>query len=484
MDALSSFFPRISLAHPLIACAALLLLFALAAPPEAHAQPSADTLRSLLPETLNGQSHNMVGTLTDRLGVMTRYQADDESAYPFRLLLGYGPDMQENVRKTSLKTAASTSTVTSDGQTVHVLKDSAKLGLAAFPGKMVVVGTLLPQEEAPWDADAAREQLMSLLRALDLKGLAAFEPAPKPSFAGWQGPYRYPAYQDGQWGYIDTTGTMVIEPRFDNAARFSGGLARVRDGETVAFIDAGGQVVLEPEVDSVRHFSEGLAPARRAEDGPFGYIDRSGSFAIEPQFERAYAFSEGRAVVYTGEPQAAEAKHGYIDKTGDFVVKPQFSDARTFSGGRAPVRVGGVTSGKWGFIDESGQLVIEPQFAEARPFAEGLAAVSTGDEWGYIDEQGQYVIEPQYDRARSFSGGQASVEDSFDGDVYIDRTGRAVLEGYVYVQPFRGPLARVYDGAGPVRVRVSYPGGPQWLSVSGTDEGWIYIDRQGRQVWP
>lgn len=464
---------------------ALLFLLALATPLDARAQPSDDALKSLLPDTLNGRTQGSVGTLSGRPAVMAFYRGGDEGAYLFRLLLGYGSDMQQNVRKTSLETAASTSIVTSDGQTVHVLKDSTKLGLAAFPGNVVVVGTLLPPKEAPWDPDAAREQLMPLLRALDLNSLAAFRPAsPEPSFTGWQGPYRYPVSQEDQWGYIDTTGTMVIEPQFNNAARFSDSLARVRTGETVAFIDAAGQVVLEPEVDSVRHFSEGLAPARRTKGGPFGYIDKSGAFVIKPQFERAYAFSEGRAAVYVGEPEAAEAKFGYIDKTGDFVVKPQFSDARTFSGGLAPVRVGGVTSGKWGFIDESGQLVIEPQFAEARPFAEGLAAVSTGDEWGYIDEQGQYVIEPQYDRARSFSGGQASAEAPFDGDVYIDRTGRTVLEGYVYVQPFRGPLARVYDGAGPVRVRSSYQGGPQWLSVSGTEGGWIYIDRQGRQVWP
>jgi hypothetical protein len=461
------------------------VLFALSAPTNGHAQPSNDELTSLLPDTLDGRPQSSNGTLDGRPAVIGFYRGDAEGAYLFRLLIGYGSDLQQKFRDTSLKTAASTSTITSDGHTVHVLKDSAKVGGAAFPGKMVVVGTLLPPREGSWDADAAREQLMPLLRALELKGLAAFEPAsPAPSVAGWQGPYRYPVNRDGQWGYIDTTGTMVIEPQFDHAARFSDSLARVQNGSTTAFINAGGQVVLEPEVDSVGHFSNGLAPARRTEDGPFGYVNKSGAFTIEPQFERAYAFSDGRAAVYTGAPQAAEAKFGYIDTTGTFVIEPQFRGARAYSGGRAPVLVGRFTSGKWGFIDERGQMVIDPQFDEALPFSEGRAAVSTGDKWGYIDEQGQYVLEPQYNRARSFSGGTAAVEDPFDGDVYIDRTGRSVSEEYVYAEPFRGPLARVFDCSGPLAIESSHQGGPVRFTVEGADGNWIYIDRQGRQVWP
>ena len=460
-------------------------LLALSMPSTGQAQPSNDELTSLLPDTLAGRTLSSNGTLQGQPAVVGFYQGEADGAYLFRLLLGYGADLQQKFRNTSVETAASTSTVTSDGQPVHVLRDSAKLGGAAFPGKMVVVGTLLAPREGSWDPDAAREQLMPLLRGLDLTALAAFEPAsPAPSVAGWQGPYRYPVSQDGKWGYIDTTGTMVIEPQFDHAARFSDSLARVRNGATVAFINADGQVVLTPEVDSVGHFSNGLAPARRTDGGPFGYIDKSGSFTIEPQFERAYAFSEGRAAVYTGEPQAAEAKFGYIDTTGVFVVEPQFRGARAYSGGRAPVLVGGFTSGQWGFIDERGQLVIDPQFDEALPFSEGRAAVSTGDEWGYIDEQGQYVLEPQYDRARSFSGGTAAVEDPFDGDVYIDRTGRSVSAEYVYATPFRGPLARVFDGSGPLMIGSSHQGGPLRFSVEGANEGWIYINRQERQVWP
>ncbi|HOW36487.1 MAG TPA: WG repeat-containing protein [Candidatus Omnitrophota bacterium] len=41
----------------------------------------------------------------------------------------------------------------------------------------------------------------------------------------------YDAMHDGQWGYIDRSGEIVIEPRFDWASDFHGGLARVGIGQ-------------------------------------------------------------------------------------------------------------------------------------------------------------------------------------------------------------------------------------------------------------
>ncbi|NBC85833.1 MAG: hypothetical protein GVY25_06520, partial [Bacteroidetes bacterium] len=36
-------------------------------------------------------------------------------------------------------------------------------------------------------------------------------------------PNRFPVYQDGAWGYIDSTGAMAISPQFDEASPFSDG---------------------------------------------------------------------------------------------------------------------------------------------------------------------------------------------------------------------------------------------------------------------
>ena len=48
---------------------------------------------------------------------------------------------------------------------------------------------------------------------------------------------------NGKWGFIDRTGTLVIEHQFDRVLTFSGGIARVRIGRTDAYIDRTGRIV-------------------------------------------------------------------------------------------------------------------------------------------------------------------------------------------------------------------------------------------------
>src|SRR3972149_2345697 len=48
----------------------------------------------------------------------------------------------------------------------------------------------------------------------------------------------------GRWGFTDETGTMVIQPQFESASWFSGGLAEVWLGGTaMGYIDKNGNVI-------------------------------------------------------------------------------------------------------------------------------------------------------------------------------------------------------------------------------------------------
>jgi hypothetical protein len=57
------------------------------------------------------------------------------------------------------------------------------------------------------------------------------------------------ASQGGQWGFIDPTGKMVIEPAFDqkqSKPRFRDGLAAVWKGDAIGYINHTGAFVYEP----------------------------------------------------------------------------------------------------------------------------------------------------------------------------------------------------------------------------------------------
>ncbi len=86
--------------------------------------------------------------------------------------------------------------------------------------------------------------------------------------------------QNGEWGYIDKTGKIVIEPKFDTAGGFFEGLALVEIDDKHGYIDKTGKIVIEPKFDFSWGFSEGLA--RVEIDDKRGYIDKTGKYVWEP----------------------------------------------------------------------------------------------------------------------------------------------------------------------------------------------------------
>lgn len=199
--------------------------------------------------------------------------------------------------------------------------------------------------------------------------------------------------------YIDKTGAVVIGP-FEWSTNFSEGLAAVglpRNGVVKwGYMDTSGGWVIEPRFNYIRDFSDGLAAVGFPHDNDsaiWGYIDRTGVVVIEPQFDGADPFSEGMAAVAVLQDDGV--RYGYIDKTGTVVIKPQFEWASEFSEGLAAV---GTTSGLCGYVDKTGAFVI-PMELEGQafyPFSGGLARFDAKALDGsispvYIDKTGKVI---------------------------------------------------------------------------------------------
>lgn len=283
------------------------------------------------------------------------------------------------------------------------------------------------------------------------------------------------AGRDGLYGYVDHTGTWVIEPRFIDPGSFVDGVARVFVPEKgYAFIDERGRYVMPPKrFERLDELSEGLAAfeleqEHRDKYNSYGYLNAKGQIVIPEQFYAAYEFSEGLAAAA---PELR--KCGFIDHSGKFVIAPLFElnsygDCGSFHEGLAHV-IQAVKNGKAGFIDHSGKFVIPPiyeqafdfsegyavvrlkddsygfidkhgialsnlRFGFAHAFSEGLAAVNVGGKWGYIDNKGVLAIPAKYDDAGEFWEDRAWVE--LDGKRgYIDRSGVLVIPA-IYDETF------------------------------------------------
>ena len=225
------------------------------------------------------------------------------------------------------------------------------------------------------------------------------------------------AVDKGRWGFIDSTGKVVVEAQFSAVRQFSDGLAAVRVGEKWGYIDKTGKVVVPARYEFGLEFSEGLAPVRVGDK--WGYIDAKSDMKIAPRFDVAYSFSEKRAVFRIGGDGM-----GYIDQEGKVAVRQGLEEVGRFSEGLAHARVRG---GKTGFIDPEGNWVVPPTLDSAGTFENGLAPANQGDRHGFIDKQGKWIIQTPYQPLSPFRDGRARV--SFDGRdqiAYIDKAGRLV----------------------------------------------------------
>jgi len=257
-----------------------------------------------------------------------------------------------------------------------------------------------------------------------------------------------------KWGFIDKSGNNVIKATFDETGQFCEGFASVRVGNKWGFIDKSGNYLIKPEYNDVPYggFCEGIAVVSGA-SGTYenyhkqGYVNTSGKLVVSPQFDVADNFSEGLAWVMTmkyrekDDPlyrSSGEQTFGYIDKKGKYILHPQYTHCGRFKDGIAPVRTSSIDSNGYrkfgtGFIDREGSFVIQPQFLAAKEFSEGLAAVKvkasivgTTGKWGYIDKSGTIMIEPQFEEAYEFSDGLASIQVGKKLG-FIDRTGKCVI---------------------------------------------------------
>lgn len=269
-----------------------------------------------------------------------------------------------------------------------------------------------------------------------------------------------------KWGFIDKSGNMVIEAKFDDVIRdqyggctlyhkpfrnFSEGLCAVRVKDKWGYIDKTGAFVVTPVYDNAGNFSEGLACVRSGTK--YGYIDKTGKLAIplELDFNRdttglsnnnpdwdvtqvmvePLEFSDGLAVC------AKNGKYGYIDKTGNFTIPPQFLSADPFHQRLASVRTVDYKPGNGKtFIDQLGKVIIKGD-ENCYDFNDGIFVKGNGkyDEsrrLSFFTEDMKNLGE--YQDARIFSEGLAAVAPNFMLNTsggsygYIDRTGKMIIE--------------------------------------------------------
>lgn len=225
-----------------------------------------------------------------------------------------------------------------------------------------------------------------------------------------------------KWGFVDSTGKLIIKNTYDNAREFEDGLAAICKQGKWGYIDHTNTMVIQPQFRSAFGFHEGIARVQNF-DKQYFFIDKRGQ-SITDTYAEAYDFSEGKARVKTGK------MFQYLGLDGKVISDSTYYRATDYNLGYASIAI----NGKYGLIDKSGKIVIptayskiykpytlplrakrdgkvelfysdksrSTKYTSITPFVEGLAmAKDTQGHWHLINENIQVVksLDPKIDHA-------------------------------------------------------------------------------------
>lgn len=221
-----------------------------------------------------------------------------------------------------------------------------------------------------------------------------------------QDPY-FRIYENGKFGFIDSTGKVFIEPTFLNAG----------------------------------DFYDGLAPARL--NGTFGYIDITGNYVIPPIYDYAEEFRDSVAIVYI------DSLPFFIDIKGNKLFDAKFKSVRPFRSGLSIVES---MSGKFGAVNKTGNIIVDTVYAEIIYFSEGMVVAKGfrhnlspdkkknevyASEISVIDSTGKIIVPfGVYEEIEEFKNGYALVENEVERKEgsslwkksgFIDKNGRLLF---------------------------------------------------------
>lgn len=99
----------------------------------------------------------------------------------------------------------------------------------------------------------------------------------------------------GGVGYIDKSGTVVIEPAFLGGRPFQEEVANVSVGFRIRLLDSRGNFIGGDVYEEALDCSEGLVAVQKG--GLWGFVDTNAAIRLDFQFPAACAFADGLALV-------------------------------------------------------------------------------------------------------------------------------------------------------------------------------------------
>jgi len=229
----------------------------------------------------------------------------------------------------------------------------------------------------------------------------------------------------GLYGYADQTGKFIIQPEFEQALPFSGGLARVKKSVGWSVINEKGKVITKKPYHEISEFRNGVAvvSARGYTQGKYdlfyGTISTKGNEIIESIYNfftydsanqlfivgKAYEADESQASAArkkSDDPLSStlQARFGLLNAEGKSIIPLQYQAVRDYQFKLFAVKA---TDGRWRVFNARGEELFKSEYTDIKDFDEDYATVRKNSRWGILHRSGQ-VIKPMVYREINRTG--------------------------------------------------------------------------------
>ncbi|MCX7943069.1 MAG: WG repeat-containing protein [Deltaproteobacteria bacterium] len=200
---------------------------------------------------------------------------------------------------------------------------------------------------------------------------------------------------DGEWGFIDKEGNVVVDFKYDGVRSYSNGVAVVIKENKVGLVDYNGREILKPSFSDISDFQGEYSyfVIRREIDGriseSYGFINNKGKVVTEPRYGYVKFVYKDVAAVKKG----SDSKYFLLKIVGEQRLTDEiFDDINYFSEDRAVFKSGE----KFGVINMSGNKIVDAIYDEIRDYRNGYAIAKIGKKFGLLDKDGKVVLDFVY----------------------------------------------------------------------------------------
>ena len=191
---------------------------------------------------------------------------------------------------------------------------------------------------------------------------------------------------ENKWGFLDTTGNLIIPPRFDQVGSFAEGLCPVNSGGKWGYIDSLGNWVIEPQYKGAWGFHRGLARVWKFTDD-YAFIHANNQEIIHPDYAEVNDFTHGRIRVSDGE------RTGFLDLHGNLVIPLQYQSASDFSrAGVSKVKL----DNKYGMIDTTGRMTVRAEYEWMGTPGDRYLTVRIDHQYALLDMSNGKLLDGRY----------------------------------------------------------------------------------------